>query len=127
MNKRIIKSIVSVMACASIVTGMALISSANTYSINNGSSKIVGTKTVNAGDNNYSYSITYIQYDGLPMNTYATGLRLRADRGSDSDNVCAVISSSSNGTYHITTSGSHTYRLYNNTGKNVTLTGYFSY
>lgn len=125
MNKRVIKKIVSVLACASMLAGMASIS--NATSINNGSSATIGTKNVSSGSHNFSYYVSYIHYDGLAVGAHMSGLRLRADMGNDSDYVCSVNSNQAGGSYTISHSGTHTYRLYNNTGKHVSITASFTY
>lgn len=125
MNKRIVKKVVSVIACASILAGYASI--CNAYSIDNNYTALVATHDISKGKHDYGCYTSYIHYDGLAVGSFIPGLRLRANKGGDSDLVCEVTSSYKSGKYTITTGGSHQYKLHNNSGKHVSITFSINY
>ena len=130
MNKKIIKKIVSVLVCASMIAGVASIS--NATSINSGSSSNLGVYQATAGTNHYSYTVDYIHYDGLAVGAFIqSGLTVRFKYPTtgttiEQNTVCTVNTSSGSGTYYTGYSGGHTFRLHNNTGKHVSITFNFS-
>lgn len=127
MKMNSIKKVVSVIACASILAGYASICSATTFSINNNYAALVETHSISQGKHDYGCYTSYIYYDGLAVGTFIPGLRLRANKGGDSDLVCEVNSSYKSGKYTITTGGSHQYKLHNNSGKHVSITFSINY
>lgn len=127
MKGKFFKKIVSIIVCVSMIMAFASVSNAYSGTISSGSFSSVGTSTLSKKSNSYSYYISFIQYNGLPEGAHMAGLRLRADQGNDSNFVCSVNTNQGGGTYTVKNTGSHTYRLYNSTGRNVTITGSFTY
>ncbi len=115
-GKKYIKRIVLVAVCASVLVSFATIS--NAVTINDGSSEFLLTDYVYSGVRTYEYKVSYIYYNGLAVGAYIPGLTVYADY----DHVCDVDTSSDTGPYWINSSGYHDYRLYNDTGKDVTIT-----
>lgn len=122
MKKNVIKKIVSFLVCISMVSGFASISNAETYIINDSTLTYVTNDYASAEYSNYFiYDISHIQVADMPAGAFVTGLRLRADLGNDSDPVCMINCYHDAGYYDVQTSGDHVYRLYNTSGKDITL------
>lgn len=114
--KSTIKKLVAVITCASVIAGLASVS--NAYSINSGSTATVGTKYATYGYHAYEYKVSYVLFDGMPVGAYTSGLKLKVD----SNNVCTINTSQKSGNYQAFSTGTHTYRLENNSGKHVAIT-----
>ena len=116
MSKSIIKKIVSVIACISMLAGYASIS--NAYSIDPGYSA-----TIAEHDDSdyyyytYEYTVSYIHFDGLATGAYMNGLTVYVN----SDYVCAVNTSHKTGPYHVSVNDYNYYKLYNDTSKHVAI------
>ncbi|MCR4702852.1 MAG: hypothetical protein K5665_04200 [Saccharofermentans sp.] len=121
MIRNVVKKIVSVVMCVSVLAGYASIS--NAYSINAGAIGYVGTAYASSGGgHSFSYEVSYIYYNDLAVGAYLYDLSLKADMNVDSDKVCNINMPQKSGTYHVTSSGSHTYNLHNDTSKHVYIT-----
>lgn len=126
MNKRIVKKVVSVIACASILAGYASICNAYSLSINSGSSGYITTKTCSVGNHNYSYNVSYVLFDGCAVGAYLNGLTIKSHKGNTVLNICTVNKGSKSGSYYIPYSGSYTYKMHNGSTKHVAITFTFS-
>lgn len=125
MNRSTIKKIISIIACVSMLIGYASICSA--ASINSGSSDYIKSPSCSVGNHNYSYSVSYVHFDGLAVGAFISGLKVKAKKTpSTVINICNVNKSSGSGLYYIPYSGTYEYRLYNNSSKHVTITYSFS-
>ncbi len=122
MNIKIIKKVISVIACVSVIAGIASIS--NAYSINSGSSKFLKTRhNVSSGSYGYSYKVSYVLFDGLATGAYAPGLVLKAKMsGGPSVTICSINTSQKSGNYSIPVSGDYDFSLYNGSSKHVAIT-----
>lgn len=128
MKKNVIRKLVSVLICVSIVAGFTSVSNAYIYIIQDSSSSYVTNDYASADYSNYFiYDIAHIQVEDMPAGSFVTGLRLRADLGNDSDWVCNINCYHDAGYYDVNTSGDHVYRLYNSSGKKITLNTNYIY
>lgn len=126
MNNSIVKKVVSVIACASILVSYASISNATSLSINSGSSGKITTRNCSLGNHNYSYNVSYVKFDGCATGAYLSGLTIKSHKDPTVLNICTVNQSSKSGLYYIPSSGNYTYRMHNNATKHVSITFTFS-
>lgn len=111
-----------------MVAGFASVSYADIYIIQNSSFSYVTNDYASADYSNYFiYDIAHIQVADMPAGSFVTGLRLRADLGNDSDCVCNINCYHDAGYYDVNTTGDHVYRLYNTSGKKITLNANYIY
>lgn len=116
MNKSIMKKVVSVITCMSILAGVASVS--NAYSINSGSSASVGSKYATDGYHGYEYQVSYILFSGMAAGSYASGLYFKVD----SNLICEINTSHKKSNYQAFGSKTHYYTLNNTSGKHVSVT-----
>lgn len=125
MNKRVFKKILSVLACVGMLVAFASISNAYTFGngVNSGGRLDIYSQNISAaGTYSYSYSITFIQYDGLAVGAHMPGMTIQAN---SSTTVCTINSTNKSGSYYLPSAGNYTYRVVNNTGRHASIRGSF--
>lgn len=120
----IIKKVVTVIACTSIVGGCAMLSNAalKSTSINctigkNSVKKLFSYSGVHT-HYIYDYSVSYIHYSGCATGAYLPNLLVKVN---STDYVCEVNTSHKEGWFIVSSWKDQNYRLHNNTPKNVTI------
>lgn len=120
----IIKKVVTVIACTSIVGGCALMSNAalKSTSINCtiGSQKVkkLFSYSSNYTYYDYEYSVSYIHYYGCATGAYLPNLLVKVN---SSNYVCEVNTPNKKGWCYINSPKDQNYRVHNNTPKDVTI------
>lgn len=124
MKKNIVKKLVSVIVCGSMIASFATVS--NAVSINSGSSYKFLTRNCSIGNHNYSYNVSYVKFDGCATGAYLSGLTIKSHKDPTVLNICTVNQSSKSGLYYIPSSGNYAYKMHNNATKHVSITFTFS-
>ena len=128
MKKRVSKKLVSILACVGLIAGFASVSNAATknFTLNPGVTGQVDYISKSAGTYSYSYAITYVHFDGLPVGAFMPGLDFEVS-GSNPSTICSVNSTTKSGSYYLSSGGYHYYRVCNNSSKKVIVNGTYSY
>ena len=120
----IIKKVVTVVACTSIVGGCAMMSNAalKSTSINCTIGKNSVKKLFSYSDvynyYTYEYSVSYIHYSGCATGAYLPNMLVKVN---SSNYICEVNSSHKKGPCHVDSPKDQNYRLHNNTSKSVSI------
>ena len=130
MKSKLLKSMVSVIMCVVLLMGYASVSNASVY-IPSGGNSTVGSFSGYAGTYNFTYSVSFIRYDGMPSGAHIySGLTAKCDYNQgntyESVTMCTINSNSGNGSFYTAYSGGHSIKLYNQTGRNVTISIVFT-
>ena len=114
MKSKLLKSMVSVIMCVVLLMGYASVSNASVY-IPSGGNSTVGSFSGYAGTSGaHIYSGLTAKCDYNQGNTY------------ESVTMCTINSNSGNGSFYTAYSGGHSIKLYNQTGRNVTISIVFT-
>lgn len=116
MKKSLIKKLVSIITCISILGGVAATS--NAYSINSGSSAEIKTHNDSPYDYwTYIYDVSYVHFDGMAVGAFTSGLTVKVN----SYYVCTVNTAHKKGPFYNPSSGTNSYKLHNNSSKHVAI------
>ncbi len=130
----IIKKVVTVIACTSIVAGCAMVSKADDPKLksqeincsisNKGYKKFFSYSDKGMHDYyTYYYSVSYIHYSGCATGAYLPNLTVKVN---SKDYICYVNTKKAQGPCHVSSPRDQNYRVHNNTGKDVSIKMEFS-
>ena len=119
MNKIFIKRLLSILVCVGMLLAFALVT--NAESLYPGDSRYVDNKTiVFSQGNQYSYSVSYVHFDGLAVGAFMPGLDVLATRNR-SEKIFSINSYQYTGTYSVPGAGSYAFDFVNHSAKHVSI------
>lgn len=122
----IVKKLITVIACTSIVAGCAIVSNAYYYgtadincNIRTGNTKyLFNYKNMNEAEVyfTYYYTVSYIHYSGCATGAYLPNLKARVN----GKRICDINTRDTHGPFHVSEQN-HKYDIYNGAKKDVTI------
>ena len=123
----IVKKLITVIACTSIVAGCAVMSNAddrlksahiNCSISNKGVKKLFSYSDSTHNYYTYYYDVSYIHYSGCATGAYLPNLTVKVN---STDYICNVNKKKAQGPCYVSSPIDQNYRVHNNTGKDVSI------